>query len=94
MSTRNFTSLLLTITTCFVMANQALAVPTQVVHMDTAQCDPLFIPTEVHEIGHMTEFPADESLFATNLGLSPVIPCTATDDPNLPELLIDIRNTS
>lgn len=94
MSTRYFTSLLLTTATFVAFSSQALAVPTQMVHMDTAQCDPLSIPTEVHEIGHQTEFPMDESLFPTNLGQTPFVPCTATNDPNSPEVVIDIRNTS
>jgi len=94
MSARNLTSLFVAAVMFVVFANQSFAVPTQVVYIDTPQCDPLFIPQDVDEIGNYVEFPADESLDSISLGLSPVIPCPATDNPLLTEVIIDIRNLS
>ncbi len=75
-------------------STSVLAVPTQVVHIETPQCDPLFIPTNVDEIGDALLFPSNEALTHSDLGQSPVIPCLATDDSNLPEVLVEIRNAS
>ena len=92
MSNRIIISSLLSALTFFALSSQALASPTQVVDVDTPQCDPLSIPTNVDEIGHTTEFPADEALFPTNLGPTPFVPCVATNITTVPEVLIDIRN--
>ena len=72
----------------------AFALPTQVVHNDTPQCDPLFIPVNVHEVGEFTVFPSDESLSATSLGQQFLGPCVTTDDPNIPDEIVEIRNLS
>lgn len=76
------------------LCSQALAWPTQVVHNDTPQCDTLFIPTDVHEIGDFMVFPSDESLFATSLGQQSPGPCVQTDDLNTPDEIVEIRNLS
>ena len=75
-------------------SSQVFALPSQVVHIDTPQCDPLSIPVEVDEIGDVTEFPADEALFATDLGPSNFTPCVATNITALPDFVVDIRNLS
>lgn len=94
MSFRKLTTSLLTVAFLAVLATTASAYPVQVVHVDTPDCDPLFIPLDVHEIGDLAIFPADESLFATDLGPTPLIPCPPNDNPSLLEVLVDIRNTS
>ena len=75
-------------------ASQALALPSQVVHVETPECDVLSIPTDVDEIGDAIEFPSDEALFATDLGQTNLGPCSATDDPNMSDFIVDIRNLS
>jgi hypothetical protein len=94
MSTRNLTRALFSALLLSALATSVSAFPVKVVHVDTPDCDPLFIPQDVHEIGDIAVFPPNESLFATVLGLSPVIPCPPNDNPSLPEFLVDIRNTS
>ena len=73
-------------------AGSVHALPTQVVHVNTPDCDPLFIPTDVEEIGDFTVFPADESLDAQDLGQSPIIPCPANNDTLIPDVVVDMRN--
>lgn len=77
-----------------VASSQAYAVPTQMVHFDTAHCDTLFIPTDVHEIGDVAVFPSNEALFSTNLGQTSGSACPASDDPTVPNAVVDIRNLS
>jgi len=77
-----------------VIAGQAYAVPTQVVHIDTPNCDPLFIPTDVHELGDFNIFPTDESMHASTLGQTAISACPLSDDPAVPNVVIDIRNLS
>ncbi len=77
-----------------VASSQAYAVPTQMAHFDTPNCDPLFIPTDVHEVGDVAVFPSDEALFSTNLGPTSVSACLASDDPTVPNVVVDIRNLS
>jgi len=85
---------LLTVAALTFLANQASAVPVDVVHLDTPQCDTLFIPnTGVHEIGVFSVFPDDEDLSSLDLGLTTMTPCTsAADDPTIPNVVVDIRN--
>jgi len=94
MSNCKFRLPLLAIAACFALANQALAVPTQVDYIDTPQCDPLSIPINVHEIGDMIEFPTDESLDHFDLGVTPILPCPPTNNSLLDEVIVEIRNTS
>ena len=77
-----------------VLGIHAFALPTQVVHVDTPQCDPLFIPTNVHEIGDAGVFPSDESLFAISQAPQQIGPCAATDDPTALDEIVEIRNLS
>lgn len=77
-----------------VIATQAYAVPTQVVHIDTPLCDPLFIPDAVHELGDFNIFPNDESLHASTLGQTSLSACSLSDDPAVPNVVVDIRNLS
>ena len=76
------------------VSSQAYAVPTQMVHIDTPQCDPLFIPDDVHEIGDVAVFPSDEALFSTFLNQTSASACPASDDPTVPNVVVDIRNLS
>lgn len=95
MVTRIITTSLLSIFTIAALATQSLAVPTPMIHIDPpGDCDPLFIPNNVHEIGDLIEFPADESLGHMDLGPTNVIPCPILDDTLIPNVLVDIRNTS
>jgi len=94
MTYRNLVTCLIAAALVAGLSNQSYAVPTKMVHMDTPTCDTLSIPTNVHEIGDTAFFPGDEALFSTNLGQSTVVPCPGTDNPTLPEFLIDIRNLS
>ena len=92
MSLRNFSIFFVAIALLTLIINPALAVPKQVVHVNTPDCDPLFIPTDVHEIGNFVEFPPDEALDATIIGPAPIIPCPLNNDDLLPDILVDIRN--
>lgn len=77
------------------LASQVQAVPTPMIHIDPpGDCDPLFIPDNVHEIGDFSEFPSDEALASANLGPAPVAPCPILNDPTTPDVIIDIRNLS
>lgn len=84
----------LSVSVVFLLAAQAYAVPTQVVHIETPQCDVLSIPTDVHEIGDFTEFPSNEALSSADIGSTFIGPCAATDDPTTPDAIVDIRNLS
>ena len=94
MSIRSFTLSMLAIASAIVLSSRTQASPTQVVHNDTPQCDFLFIPFDVEEIGHFAEFPANESLDAFDMGPTPFIPCPPSNISLLPEMLVEIRNTS
>ncbi len=77
-----------------VLTTQAHAVPTQMVHVNTPDCDTLFIPDEVHEIGDFNSFPADEALFAVELGVTSLSACPASDSPLISNVMVDMRNLS
>ena len=94
MSTRNLTTNALCNFALVALATQTLASPTKIVHNNTPQCDFLFIPDDVEELGEFSVFPADEALSAADLGHTPVIPCPSTNLSNLPEIVVDIRNLS
>ncbi len=71
---------------------QVDAVPTQVLNFDDPnQCDPLFIPMQVDEIGDFTVFPAGEELEAVPLSQGPAV-CPPFDDPSVLDLVVEIRN--
>lgn len=89
-----FTCLMATVAV-LALSNLALAVPTPMIHFDTpGDCDPLFIPQNVHEIGDFSEFPSNEALSSADLGFVPNSPCPMMDDMLIPNVLIDIRNLS
>ena len=55
----------------------------------------LSIPDDgVHEIGDFNVFPADESLFALDIGIAAPGPCSALDSSLIPNPVVDIRNLS
>ncbi len=88
---RSFYALL----TLAILTGTTSALPVKVVHIDTPQCDPLFIPSEgVHEIGDVGVFPSDEALFATDQGPSNFIPCPPMNDTTLPDPVVEMRNLS
>ncbi len=74
-------------------SSTAFALPTQVAFIDTPQCDPLFIPTNVEEIGDAAVFPPDESLLHADLGLANPV-CLPTDNPTIPDALVSITNVT
>lgn len=77
------------------LTSSALALPVNVVHVDTPDCDPLFIPSQgVHEIGDVGVFPSDEALFATDQGVSSFGPCPPMNSPDIPDPIVEIRNLS
>ncbi|QDS98069.1 PEP-CTERM sorting domain-containing protein [Adhaeretor mobilis] len=95
MSTQKLATSLLSLAAVFAVTSQASAVPTPMIHIDTpGDCDPLFIPDDVHEIGDMIEFPTDESLFSTDQGPTSLAPCPLQDDPSVLNRVVEIRNTS
>ncbi len=94
MSSRNLFTTLFAASMFVNVTSQAYAVPTQMVNIDTPQCDTLFIPDDVHELGDVGVFPADEALFATNLGQTSGSACQSSDDPVVPNVVVDIRNLS
>ncbi len=77
------------------LVSQASALPVKVDHIDTPQCDPLFIPREgVHEIGDVAIFPSDEALSSMDVGTSNFIPCPPMNDTGTPDPVVEIRNLS
>ena len=78
--------------TLFALASNARALPTKIAHVNTPDCDDLFIPEDVHEIGHFLEFPGtDEDLASANLGQTADPPCPASHIGTA-NFIIDIRN--
>ncbi len=70
---------------------QALAVPTVVSHSDEPSCDPLVVPPEVDELGIAPPFPAGEVIAASDS--DPFFaPCPSTDDPGIPNPVVEIVN--
>ncbi len=67
------------------------AAPTQVASADAGSCDPLFIPTDVDEIGDFSVFPPDESLSATSVQVT-LPACISTDDPGILDERVSITN--
>jgi hypothetical protein len=67
------------------------ALPTQVVHIETPQCDPLVIPSNVDELGDPLNFPSDEWLAHTTVGTANPV-CLATDLPALLDFEVSITN--
>jgi hypothetical protein len=94
MFNRNLTTSLIVAATSIIVTSQVYAVPTQMVHIDTPLCDTLFIPDSVHELGDVGVFPANEALFATDLGPIPISACPNSDDPTVLNAFVDIRNLS
>lgn len=73
-------------------ATRSWGFPTQVAHQDQPTCDPLFIPLNVDELGSfLVPFPPDELIGHQNLGQGPPV-CTSTDNPTIPDALVEIRN--
>ncbi|QDS98071.1 PEP-CTERM sorting domain-containing protein [Adhaeretor mobilis] len=77
----------------FALSSPVLALPTQVVHFDTPDCDPLLIPMNVDELGDVSIFPSDEALTSGDLGQSTIVPCPPKHLGG-PNAMIDIRNLS
>jgi hypothetical protein len=94
MSFRNLVTFLPVAILFAAVSIQAYAVPTQMNHINTAQCDTLFIPDDVHEIGETGFFPQNESLFATDLGPTSTSACPISDNPGIANVMVDIRNLS
>ena len=71
-------------------SSATVARPVSVVHVDTPQCDFLQIPDDVDELGHFSQFPADEAIDSVDAGFwNPV--CFGTDLP-LPDPVVEVRN--
>lgn len=86
---------LFALTLVSLLTSSLFALPVNVVHVDTPDCDPLFIPNmDVHEIGDVGVFPSDEALFATDQGVSSFGPCPPTNSPNIADPIVEIRNLS
>ena len=70
-----------------------LAVPTLVVHADVPNCDPLFVPHEVHELGIAPAFtPFPTELISAADTFTDLSACPASDDPLAPNALVVITN--
>ena len=64
----------------------------QVEHLDAPTCDPLSVPFDVDELGSpMVPFPADELIDHQTLTMGPAV-CMATDNPNMADPVVEIRN--
>jgi hypothetical protein len=85
------TLLLTTASGLSLWAPLAQAVPTPIVHVETPECDPLFIPQLVDEIGFSPPFPIDERLEATATFTNQPA-CPMTDNPNIPNALVVMTN--
>jgi hypothetical protein len=71
--------------------NVAQAVPTPVVHVETPDCDPLFLPQLVDELGFTPPFPVDERIEAVAT-FTNQFACPLTDIPGLPNALVVMTN--
>ncbi len=70
---------------------QALAVLTPVTSADLPTCDTLVVPPEVDELGIAPPFPAGEVIAASDS--DPFFaPCPSTDDPGIPNPVVEIVN--
>jgi len=94
MTSRNVFASLIAASLSIIVANQAHAVATQMVHMNLAQCDTLFIPDDVHEIGDISVFPSSERLISGSVSSTSGSACPSTDNPTIPNAVVDIRNES
>jgi hypothetical protein len=77
-----------------VAAAPSRAVFTTVVSQETPSCDVLMNLTLVDELGNMPPFPANEWIESNSftLPLGTQSACPATDNPNIPNVVIEIRN--
>jgi len=85
---------------CFALAGTAKAVPMTVTYEDTPQCDPLFVPRQVHELGNPPAppfgppgpFPVGEAI-ASTFGFAQGRPCSTIPlSPNGIIWFVDILN--
>lgn len=84
-------TLLVGVGTVVLSAGPLMAVPTIVFHNDTPECDPLFIPELVDELGFAPPFPLDERLDAVaTFTQQPA--CPMMDDPSKPNALVTMTN--
>ena len=73
------------------IASSAAAVPQVVQSQDTPHCDVLMPLTLVDELGHVSVFPAGERIDA-NWGPTQLSACPSHDDPNIPNVSVQIIN--
>lgn len=91
-TTRFLLSLLAASAVVFWMApNLAVAVPTPVSHVETPECDPLFVPQLVDELGFSPPFPLDERIDAAATFTNEPA-CPLMDIPGLPNALVVMTN--
>jgi hypothetical protein len=70
-----------------------LAIPTEVVSIETPECDPLLVPHLVHELGLGPPFPPEELITAVATFTNDSA-CPAEDDPEIPNALVVMTNLS
>ncbi len=73
------------------ISNTSHAIPTTVEYFDGPQ-DPLYVPSNVHELGNPPLFPEEESIRSNYEGYTDHIPCPELDDPQMPNVVVSITN--
>ena len=86
-------SLLCSLFVVLLPASLAQAVPTKVNYNDSLNCDTLFVPTDVHELGIAPAFSTvpDELITATSTFTAQAA-CPASDIPNQPNAVLTMTN--
>ena len=89
-------SLLAASAACSVIAlasNAARAFPLEVIHLDTPECDPLFVPNRVHELGIPPTFlPFPDELIEAASTFTQEPACPPHDSPSIPNALVVMTN--
>jgi hypothetical protein len=70
----------------------SLALPTQVTYNDSLNCDPLFVPKDVHELGLPTAFSLHPDEIIDAVDTLTFNPACLSDDPNTPNALVIMTN--
>ena len=91
MTMRLHLNALIAVTLAMAATTPLRAMPTQVSHIETPQCDVLFIPQHVDELGDAAIFPTDEAILHQDLGLANPV-CLPTDNPSLIDFLVSATN--
>ena len=85
----SFTVIALSVVTACV-STSVWGTPVQVTHQDTSDCDPLFVPSAVDELG-VISFPPDELILATDIP-SLILACPTAPNGGVASVEVSITN--